>query len=176
MKQPSKQRVKESEVYIDYSEKKLSRTTAKDDYLTALFQKAEKDVMQQIEVEAQKEKLKVQEANKYSKLASLKRSSKPKIPKTMELLGTGFLKEVLKRRNTESVTQETPSNSPEMKYSSVVELSNILTSKITTTRSTSYLLSPLSKQSLAMDVILHSPDEVKETIPSILKFKSFNCF
>lgn len=131
--------------------------------------------MQQIEDEAFKEKLKDQEAHKYFRLASLKKSHRPKISKTIELLGTGFVKEVLRKRNTELLMQEALTNSPEMHHCSTLRSSSILTSKISLSRSTTLLFSPSSKRSSVMDVILHSPAEIEDTAYQLRRLKSFGC-
>jgi len=118
--------------------------------------------MDQIEEETRKEKLKNQEAHKYIQFTSYKKSTRPKISKKIELIGSGFLKDVLKKKSTDIITIDTPS--PDFHHSSTFDISNLLNCKITIPKKSGHKTTT-HKQSTAMNFIINSPCESERGFP-----------
>lgn len=125
--------------------------------------------MDQIEEEARKEKLKYQEAHKYSQFTTYKKSNRPKLSSTIKLLGSEFLKDVLKRKNTDIITIDTPS--PEFHHSSTFNISNLLNCKITIPKKSGHKTTT-HKQSTALNFIINSPCETEGGFPHLRRLRS----
>lgn len=125
--------------------------------------------MDQIEEEARKEKLKNQEAHKYSQFTTYKKSTRPRISKTIELLGSEFLKDVLKKKNTDIITIDTPS--PEFHHSSTFNISSLLNCKITIPKK-SGPTTTTPKHSTALNFIINSHCESDGGFPHLRRLRS----
>jgi hypothetical protein len=125
--------------------------------------------MDQIEEEARKEKLKNQEAHKYSQFTAYKKSTRPKISKTIELLGSEFLRDVLKRKNNDIITMDTPT--PEFHHGSTFNISDLLNCKITIPKKSGHKTTT-HKQSTALNFIINSPCESERGFSHLRRLRS----